>query len=330
MRYYLGRTRHKYYEVRWTEPGGNGRSSSLGTQDKGVAKERLDQFVAEHSKSVGTLKTINSVCETYFNAKKKIHKDSGESLSYCLKPVKELLGNLRPDQVGNDQVVDYYTERNKADSTVLTELKYLLAALRWCHKIYKIDIQEFDMPCGPSPARDKWLTKDEARKLLECAASNHIRLFIVMAITTGQRSISICQLPWMDDAGKTGVHWDKGYIDFGERVGKKDRSTVPINEMLRRQLEIAYQIHTTDYVIEWNGNPVKDVRGGLSAAARRAGLGKLGKHCLRHTAATWMVMEKRTFEEVAKYLGTTKEMIESTYGHHHPDYLREASSTLEF
>lgn len=82
-------------------------------------------------------------------------------------------------------------------------------------------------------------------------------------------------------------------------------------------------------MVEYHGRGIGDPRGGVARAAARAGLGRIGKHALRHTAATWMILERETFEEVARFLGTTVAMIERVYGHHHPDFLRGAAKALE-
>ncbi len=81
-------------------------------------------------------------------------------------------------------------------------------------------------------------------------------------------------------------------------------------------------------MIEYRGKPIKDVKKAIQRAAKAAKL-DMAKHTLRHTAATWMVMDGRPFEEVAKYLGTTKEIAENTYGHMAPDFLKAASKALE-
>jgi len=121
---------------------------------------------------------------------------------------------------------------------------------------------------------------------------------------------------------------DLEIIDFGEDVGNKRRPVVPINSQLHEALTQAQKITVSDYVIEYRGKPIKDVKKAIQRAAKAAKL-DMAKHTLRHTAATWMVMDGRPFEEVAKYLGTTKEIAENTYGHMAPDFLKAASKALE-
>jgi hypothetical protein len=51
---------------------------------------------------------------------------------------------------------------------------------------------------------------------------------------------------------------------------------------------------------------------------------------LKHTAITWMVQEGVSFERIAKFTDTSKEMIERVYGHFSPSFVREAISAVAF
>jgi integrase len=95
---------------------------------------------------------------------------------------------------------------------------------------------------------------------------------------------------------------------------------------LRRWHQLGIATHA---VVEWNGKPVRSVRKGFAAAVRAAGLGSdVTPHVLRHTAATWMMQAGVDLWQAAGFLGMTVEMIEQRYGHHHPDFQREAAEGL--
>ena len=96
-----------------------------------------------------------------------------------------------------------------------------------------------------------------------------------------------------------------------------------------RQLETALALAQTNFVIEHNGKPVASIKTGFRAAVRRAGIEYCSPHALKHTAATWMMKDGIDLEKVARYLGTTKNVVERVYGHHAPDYLADASKALE-
>jgi integrase len=51
-----------------------------------------------------------------------------------------------------------------------------------------------------------------------------------------------------------------------------------------------------------------------------------GLHIMRHTAATWAMMQGLPVGQIAKYLGMSVKTLEQHYGQHHPDYQQEVAS----
>ena len=51
-------------------------------------------------------------------------------------------------------------------------------------------------------------------------------------------------------------------------------------------------------------------------------------HILRHTAVTWMIMAGVPMAMVARYAAMSLNMVEKRYGHHSPDWLRQAAEAL--
>jgi integrase len=81
--------------------------------------------------------------------------------------------------------------------------------------------------------------------------------------------------------------------------------------------------------VEFNGKPVSSVKKGFQRAVRLAGLpGKITPHTLRHTAATWLMQRGVPIWEAAGFLGMSPEVLQNTYGHHHPDYLQGAAAAI--
>src|SRR5262249_33602257 len=71
------------------------------------------------------------------------------------------------------------------------------------------------------------------------------------------------------------------------------------------------------------------VRKGFEAAVKAAGLGgDVTPHILRHTCATWLMQNGVDLWDAAGFLGMTVQQLETTYGHHHPDFQREAAEAL--
>jgi integrase len=85
----------------------------------------------------------------------------------------------------------------------------------------------------------------------------------------------------------------------------------------------------TSHFVEWQGVPVKSVKTAFRHAVKLAGLwGRVTPHTLRHTAATWVMQRGVSIWQAAGYLGMSPQMIERTYGHHHPDYMLGAAQAI--
>lgn len=326
MHYSLGKRSNGYYEARWTEPGQKSRYFSLRTKKKLEARKRFAQFVATQTKTQASGVTIDAICNDYIKLRGKQVKHP-DQLEYALNPIKDHMGFLLLEHI-NSAVIDRYIRhrRPRANSTIVRELANLRAAINWSHIEHKTEKVEFIIPISPSPPRQIWITRDEARKIENNIRTPHVKLFFAMAIRTGQRGLSICELPWDN------VLLEHRIIDFGEGSGNKLRAIIPISDDLYPYLVEALHMRTTDWVIEWHGKRVKDVKHGIKNAYKRAGMAHLGskKHVLRHTAATWMVMDRVDYGDIAKYLGMSKEMVENVYGKHHPDFLRQAANSLSY
>ncbi len=86
-----------------------------------------------------------------------------------------------------------------------------------------------------------------------------------------------------------------------------------------------------DFIVEWNGEPIKSVKTAFNSAAAQTGLdGRVTAHTLRHTAATWLMQAGVDKWEAAGYLGMSVEMLDRVYGHHHPNHLQQAARSIGY
>nr|WP_157765138.1 site-specific integrase [Acetobacter senegalensis] len=209
-----------------------------------------------------------------------------------------------------------------SDGTIIKEIVTLRAALRWAvNERWIQTAPKIEAP--PSPhAKERWLTRAEVKRLLDVTGTPHVRLFIQLALYTGARTSAILELQWDQ------VDFERNVINYGTGSGNKKRAIVPIIPELREVLWEAATIRTRDCVIEFRGGPVASIRHAFRERVKAAGLQDVTPHTLRHTCATWMVMQGVPFEMVAKFLGNSVDMIERVYGHHSPDWLRKAATAL--
>jgi integrase len=199
-----------------------------------------------------------------------------------------------------------------------------------------------------APARERWLTRSEAARLLwaawrarhavpgrqkKRAVGKHVARFILVGLYTGSRSAAICSAALAPAIGRGHVDLEHGVFyrrAAGERETKKRQPAVRLPPRLiahlRRWQRLGIAKHA---VVEWDAKPVKTVRKSFAAAARAAGLGReVTPHILRHTCATWLMQNGADRWHAAGFLGMTMHMLERVYGHHHPDHQASAIDAL--
>jgi integrase len=261
------------------------------------------------------------------------------TITYCCVALKAHLNDLPVDLL-TKEIVRRYTEdrrgagaqgasarhrkklRPLSDGTLIRELGTLRAALAWAvRERWIAHAPHVERPSAPQP-RERWLTHDEAERMILAATTPHIRLFIALALYTAGRAGALLQLTW------DRVDLRSGTVDLGESRGKKRRPKLPIIDELRGHLESAAATATSPFVIEYGGAPVASIKTGFRSTVRRAGLSGVTPHVLRHTAATWMVQRNVPVGMIAAWLGNTEQMIQSVYGHHSPEWLRQAAEAF--
>jgi integrase len=141
---------------------------------------------------------------------------------------------------------------------------------------HQLNIDEIDttiLQCGqeaierPSPPKrkERHLTREQCRALIEAAAMPHLKLYVILALATGGRNAALLDLTWER------CDFDRGLIDLRDpNIGRphKGRAIVPMNRSIRAALLEARGGALSDHVIEWAGRRVASVKRGLKFAAR--------------------------------------------------------------
>ena len=78
------------------------------------------------------------------------------------------------------------------------------------------------------------------------------------------------------------------------------------------------------------GGRVKDLRKAFSTACRKAGVEDFDIHDLRHTFASWLVMNGTPVFEVSKLLRHASVQMTERYAHLAPNHLHNAVGNLGF
>lgn len=320
--------RGTYYAV-WSDDAGSTQRRSLRTVDREEAERRLIDLRVAMAAPVGA--TTGAIVQAYLDEKKGRIADH-QRLVNGWKQAKPTFHHLRPDQITREICREYAEARRQqgtelrgratGDATILKEMNIVRQALNW----RGVQGAVFEAPSAPPP-RDRHLTKAEFQKLLDGCGMAHVRLFMVLALSTAGRKSAILQLTW------DRVDFDRKQIRLavvGEK-NRKGRALVPMTERLHAELLIAKDAALSPYVVEYAGGQVLNIKKGFASAVARAGLGDITPHDLRHSAAVWMAESGVRMDEIAQFLGHSDPRITyRVYARFSPDYLRKAASALDF
>ena len=317
------------FAAEWYE-GSSRRRSSLGTADRKEAPRALERFKLDFE---ARQRPDRITCAYAWDGYRKALGDrpAGVTMGFERKAVIDgHFGLIFADDVTETDCTNYADQRRaqgKADGTIWTELGHLRSALRWAAKKKLIAIAPaITRPERPAP-KDKRLTRAQAKKFLAACDMPHVRLFVVLAMTTGARMRAILDLKW------DRVDFDHGVItlqDPERRLTNKTRATVPMNQTLRKELSAAREGSTTAYVISWGGHKVGSIKKALCGAGKRCGLPWVTAHVFRHSAATWLAEDGVSMLEIAKFLGhADSKLTERVYVRFSPKFLGKAAESLE-
>lgn len=307
--------------------GGKPQWISLEAKSEARARQAIADLERETEQHTAKRLTVRMLLDSYLeNRKGRVTAYS--RLKEALVPLKRELGHYRPDQMDQKRWDKYVVGRAHhktrlpiSAGTLRRERNVLVAAFNLAK--LALDI----VPPQAPPARQRYLSRQEADRLLTAFVSNHARLLYTLCLYTGCRKGQALALTW------DRVDFSANRIDFnepGRPITVKRRAVVPMGQKLRAVIEEAYRIRTTDQVIEWGGKAAKRVRWPFRRARERAGLGKeVTPHVLRHTAASWLAMQGIPIDKAADLLACDPATLRRVYRHFDPDYLADAVKALE-
>lgn len=207
--------------------------------------------------------------------------------------------------------------------------------------------------------RDRWLTRSEAAKLLWVCWRNrerqavvkndpqaprretdkrplrHLARFLLIGLYTGTRASAIASASPRPAVGRSFVNLETGLFyrkALGNAETNKRQPTIPIPPRLLAHLRRWARLGLIrEHFVEFNGKPLKSVKTAFKSAVSLAAIDPpASPHTLRHTAATWMMQNGVSLWTAAGFLGMSVEMLERVYGHHHPDFMAEATQGISY
>lgn len=167
--------------------------------------------------------------------------------------------------------------------------------------------------------RQRFLTKDEAAKILEKAKARNPRLYEIcmMSLKTGARANEILSIKWGD------VDFGKEMITLWDTKNSKTRAVFMTDE-IKSLLEGKDKGKSTEYLFPGkNGNKTHEVSRIFNEIVDELGLNsetsdarqKVVFHTLRHTFASWLVENGTDLYTVKELMGHATLSMTERYAH---------------
>lgn len=186
-------------------------------------------------------------------------------------------------------------------------------AIKW--KLIKSNPAALVAKCPEPKERVRFLDDDERRRLLEaCKASHNKDLYtvVVLALSTGARRMEIWGLRWAD------VDLKRGRVVFHETKNGSRRG-VPLQGHALELMKARAKVRRidSDLVFPSPSDPSKpfDFRRPFEMAVEAAGIENFRYHDLRHSTASYLVMNGCTLAEAAEVLGHKSLLSTARYAH---------------
>ena len=190
----------------------------------------------------------------------------------------------------------------------------------------------------PDDQRDRYLSRDELQRLKQaldertyCKGTKKInktfyrlRLIVLIAITTGMRAAEIFGLPWSD------VMYSEGLLAVRAKLKGGKMRYVPMPAELAAELRRFPAVIGEDRIFPPKAGATSGrqrVEGSFEDLLERARIENFRFHDLRHTFASWYMMNGGDLYELAKILGHSNIKMTERYAKLARKHIAKTGST---
>jgi integrase len=309
-------------------PNGRRIRQSSGTSDREeakalVAKLKVEAFKEAHF-GVKPKRSWQDAVVRYLEVKKSLR--SSRDVKRICRILHPILGEKLLTEINGDvvwSITERLSRRGIAPATVNRYLATVRSMLRmardewqWIDNFPKIKLLPGEV------ARDRWLTREEAERLVACC-SPHLAAIVRFALATGCRASEI-----------TGLEWSR--VDLERNTAWLNRTKngtprgVPLNRDAVAVLRTVKGKHLR-YCFTYNGAPI---RWGICntawlEAVKRAELTDFRFHDLRHTWASWHRQAGTSTDELKDLGGWKSRVMVDRYAKFATENLAAAAARIE-
>lgn len=246
---------------------------------------------------------------------------------HSLKKLLPAFGSYTLAGITTEMISDYRDERLKSvkPATVYQELSLMRRMFNVARREWKWTKEnpaaDLSFVVGNRNARERWLSTEEEKLLLEKAANpGWLRPLLIMALHTGMRRGEILNLTWKD-------------VDFMRRLVRVMKSKNGEKKSIPMSQTVLMTLKGVGKVVDISGKvfpiSVRSLREAFGKTLDKAGIKDFHFHDLRHTFATRLVQNGVDLYKVKELLGHKTIVMTMRYAHHYPESLRSSIDVLD-
>ncbi|MCK3658522.1 integrase [Pasteurellaceae bacterium Pebbles2] len=322
------------WQIDFCTPNGERIRLSSKTTDKKLAQELHDKLkhdawqIAQLNKKPE--RTVEEALIRFLQEAE--HQKDVESKVWHAKYWRSVIGNktlntLTSDDIYNNMPTHSKSGRKLSPSTQNRYRTSIMRALNLAKQAGWVDSIPYIERNKEPKKRVRWITREEANRLIDCLNLDWLKEVCLFALMTGARMTEILTMTWDK------VDFDRKLAIVTGDIAKSGRPrALPLGEeaMLFLQEKMAKRISA--YVFHrGKGKLISDIdREDFKRALTRAGITDFRFHDLRHTWASWHV-QNGTPLLVLKELGgwETIEMVQK-YAHLNANHLLTYANQVKF
>jgi len=332
------------FEVRWREGGRNKSLWVHGGFELARKIERKKMSVRDENRHLDIKREINfrmsALIDRYWTLY-GVKKRSASREKSVLDGIRSELGRSFVREIDGVAVGRWYEKltavRDLAPGTAVRHFNVMHHMMEKASTIWSRETGIDRNPADqvevrrPDDQRDRYLSEDELRKLKQALDAKtyrkgtnsinktfyRLRLIVLIAVTTGMRVAEIFGLGWSD------VMYGEGLLAVRAKLKGGKMRYVPMLPELAGELRRFPVAIGEDRIFPPKPGATRGrqrVEGSFEDLLKRAGINDFRFHDLRHTFASWFMMNGGDLYELAKILGHSNIKMTERYaklGRHH-------------
>jgi integrase len=313
--------------ARWREGGRNKSLRVRGSAELARKIERKRMSARDENRHLDVKREINyrmsGLIDRYLThyGNKKLSADREKSI---LEGIRSELGRSFVREVDGVAVQRWYENLTKvrglSDGTAVRHFNVMHHLMEKASTIWSKETGIDRNPADqvevrrPDDSRDRYLSEDELRRLKQALEQKKYRkgtkdlnktnlrlnLLVLIAVTTGMRAMEIFRLRWAD------VMYDEGLLAVRAKLKGGKMRYVPMSPELAVEIRRYPAVIGEDRILPPEPGATSGrqrVEGSFEDLLDRARIQDFRFHDLRHTFASWYMMNGGDLYELAKILG---------------------------